>query len=230
MKKTIYKAEQGYDLISENYDSGKWSKFWEINEAPFVKKWLKKMTKGFGLDAGAGTGKYLNEIVHSSHDCVQLDISSRMILVNKRKHSEILPNRAIHLKARIDKKIFIDNLFDWVLCTRVLSHCKNLEKQILFFSSYLKPGAECFISDIHPEHSYYQTGFRNESNRKIYIETYKHTILDYKYAIQKAGFEILFLKEFLFNDLIKKPDSINFKKLYNNIEKKIFFILILRKL
>jgi 2-polyprenyl-3-methyl-5-hydroxy-6-metoxy-1,4-benzoquinol methylase len=225
----IYKAERGYDIVSSNFDQNKWIFFWAKNEAPFVQEWLGNIKKGFGLDAGAGTGIYLDSIVENGHDCIQLDISSKMLLVNKKKHSDIKPSRAVHLKARIDKRIFIENLFDWILCTRVLSHCKNLERQIATFFDYLKPDSECFISDIHPAHDYDQTGFRIDNDNKILIETYKHTIEDYKIAAMSSGFEILFFKEFNLNTLIEKPDSKQFSKLYSHPDNYIFFVLILKK-
>jgi 2-polyprenyl-3-methyl-5-hydroxy-6-metoxy-1,4-benzoquinol methylase len=230
MVEKIYKVEQGYDIVSEHYDTNKWNKFWKANEAPYIKKWLHKIPKGFGLDAGSGTGMYLEEIINAGHSCIELDISAKMLWVNKRNHPNIPPIKTVYLRARIDKKLFAAQIFDWILCTRVLSHCKNLSKQISNFSAILKPGAECLISDIHPEHDYHQTGFNINDEKKIYIETHKHTIEEYKKIITENNFEILNLIEVGMDDLFKKPDPIKFEKLYTRKLNKIFFIFILRKL
>ena len=97
---------------------------------------------------------------------------------------------------------FRDSQFDWVLCSRVLSHVTHLTPVLREFSRVLKRGSECLISDVHPNHPYTHVAIPTDGG-KIAIETHKHSLDDLKKAISDVGyFEVVSLDEYYLTDLL----------------------------
>src|SRR5207247_2542182 len=84
-----FDPRHGYDLTAPYYESWRWSEFWRQNEAPIILEWLASLKPGVGLDAGSGTGPYVCQIVRLNHRCVAVDISPKMLAVNKRKRGRL---------------------------------------------------------------------------------------------------------------------------------------------
>lgn len=228
ISKSPFSPQSGYDYIAAYYDKWRWSKFWRINESPIIIQWLNSLPSGFGLDAGSGTGTYIGDAV-KSHRCVALDISFQML---KRSMSKIANDfrKVSYLQANLNRLPYKNDIFDWILCSRVLSHIPDITTVLQEFTRVLKPGGECLISDVHPNHPYTQVKIPIK-NTKIAIETHKHPVKILRKVIDNIPkLKILSFDEYYFTDLRVKPSRVNFGKLYHHPNPAIFYICKVKKL
>ena len=152
----VLPALKGYNLVAPYIDETKWSRFWQQNEAPLVIDWIRQQPVGRGLDAGSGTGPYLKAIQAAGHQGVAFDLSENMLRQNRYKNNGFIDYRQGSLEQTLP---FDNQSFDWILCTRVLSHLPDSHRTINEFARVLRPGGECLITDVHPQHNYENTGF-----------------------------------------------------------------------
>ncbi|HEY0069984.1 MAG TPA: class I SAM-dependent methyltransferase [Chloroflexia bacterium] len=229
----ILEPRDGYDLTAPFYEQRYWSEFWRLNEGPVVLQWLKSLKPGFGLDAGSGTGTYIQDIVELDHRVVALDLSWKMLMINREKTTYDRPDELVgYVQGKIDALPFKSNRFDWVLCSRVLNHIPqtNLAGLLREFARVLKRKGECLISDIHPHHPYRSVAIP-VNGKKIAIETYKHTLVSFRRAVATVeDFELVTLDEYYLNDLEWKPPRTSFGKLYRGSNAAIFYVARLKKL
>ncbi|MBC8153643.1 MAG: class I SAM-dependent methyltransferase [Bacteroidetes bacterium] len=235
----VYEPAEGYNLVAPFIDEAAWTTFWRQNEAPFVDKWIRSLPAGLGLDAGSGTGPYLPVILKAGHSSVAFDNSAEMRARYQLKYNSQFQNcpqpdyRMGSLEAPLP---FADQAFDWILCTRVLSHIDNLPELLAEFNRVLRPGGACLISDVHPQHPYNHTGFTIYPDSiafpdgyKINIQTNKHPVDALLKTSVDTGFAVSVLREFDLTDLQQPPDPSMFKKLYAQPDRKIFYVLQLHK-
>lgn len=230
-KQQILSPRYGYDLIAPYYEQWKWFKFWQQNEAPIIRRWLNSLNPAFGLDAGSGTGVYIPDIIKAGHTCMAVDISYAMLSLNRKKRvAEMHNSSVLFTQANINSLPLKDSQFDWVLCTRVLSHVSNTKPVLQEFSRVLKPGGECLISDVHPDHPYTNVSIGTEQG-KISLETYKHSFRSLKTAISSVDtLELAGLDEYRLMNLYSKPSRVDFEKLYRSPNSAIFYTCRLKKL
>jgi ubiquinone/menaquinone biosynthesis C-methylase UbiE len=221
---------RGYDLIASYYEKWRWSKFWRKNEAPIILEWLESLQPGLGLDAGSGTGPYLCDAVRFHHRCIAVDISPNMLAVNKRKQRDCAKVAAVsYAQADISALPFKDKTFDWILCSRVLSHISDIRPVLHEFARVLKEGSECLISDVHPNHPYTNVEIRGREV-KVAIRTYKHALESTEQAISEIPhLQLLSLDEYHLKDLHSKPGTIEFGKLYDSPNPAVFYVCRLRR-
>ena len=79
LTEAVFDPRQGYDRVASDFGHWHWFHFWRRNEAPIVRNWLRGLPPGRGLDAGAGIGTYIPDILGAGHDCVAVDLSWRML-------------------------------------------------------------------------------------------------------------------------------------------------------
>lgn len=230
MKDEIFPAKEGYDLVAEYYRDAKWQHLWSQVERPFVVNWLKDIKKGSGIDIGSGNGPYVNDMVKIGHSVVALDISSRMIAENKKNHRNC-PKVSFVVDDIEHYNKIANRTFDWALCTRVLSNISKFESTIEIMANLVKVDGEILITDIHPEHTYNNTGFEiprgtaKLATTKVKIETYKHPISLLQSELDKYGFRGIYLKILRFEDVEKHIDKTKFKKLYSTSKNGLLYIL-----
>lgn len=227
----MLEAGRGYDLVASYYEAWRWSRFWRLNEAPLVKHWLQNLRPGLGLDAGSGTGTYIPDVKKLGQRCVAVDLSRQMLNINRQKTYDcITPSPVLYTQGDIRILPFRDSQFNWVLCSRVLSHVPHLELVLREFARVLRSGSECLISDVHPDHPYTHVAIRIESG-EVAIETYKHSLASLKRAVSRVQpLQLTSLDEYYFTDLHAKPPVADFEKLYRYSNPAIFYVCRLRRL
>lgn len=221
---------RGYDLVAAHYERWRWFKFWRQNEAPLIRKWLKGLEPGPGLDAGSGTGTYVADILEHKHSCIAVDLSAKMLKINKRKRGKIeQTDRVFYVQADISNLPLIDEQFDWALCSRVLSHAPDVSSVLKEFARVLKKGGQCLLSDVHPDHPYTRVAIP-AGQRKIAIQTYKHPLEELRSHISALGsFNLMSLCEYRMADLCSAPSRADFEKLYRYDNPAVFYVCRLQK-
>lgn len=226
----LFDPRTGYNIVAKYFESWHWFHFWRQNEAPIINDWLRSLNPGLGLDAGSGTGPYVEKILELGHKCISLDISREMLEVNKNKHQAFYPkSRLQFIEGDICKLPFEDNKFDWIICSRVLTHISDIRVPLSEFFRVLKHSGKCLISDIHAKHPYTVMGVKTIQG-KIKIATYKHSTQQIRTTLSEiAGIEIVGISEYGMSNLQTKPSKTEFKQLYTNKDENIFFICNLQK-
>ena len=223
-KHHVYDSRLGYALAAPAYDTWHWSHFWHQNEAPIVHRWAATLPPGAMLDAGSGTGPYRPVLGNAGHRVISADLSAEMLTIQVQK----FPTAPV-VQARIEALPFRASSFDYILCTRVLSHIKTLTSAFGEFARITKPGAKLLITDVHPEHHYSEMSIPTDSER-ISIETHKHPISDVKQLFESSGLELTEFREFHFQDLAWRPPIENFENIYSDLKLPIFYVAFLRRL
>jgi SAM-dependent methyltransferase len=219
-----FSPRQGYDLASSSYEKWRWFKFWRLNEAPIVRRWLESLSPGLGLDAGSGTGGYLAEIAAARHRYVAVDLSSRMLSFQHEKARDFPGVLLGGAQADLAALPLPSARFDWVLSTRVLSHVPDIRAVFREFRRVLKTGGECLITDVHPQHPYTRVSIQTAAG-DIEIETHKHSIADLRSSIlETQDLVVLSLDEYRLSDLEWMPPREAFGKLFRNAYKPVFFV------
>ncbi len=222
----LYTPQSGYDIAAPFIEDWHWFDFWKENESPYVNQWLSSLSTGFGLDAGCGIAPYRNIINNFAHTCISLDLSENMLkksIFNKKKMPQSLVQGDIQLMP------FIECTFDWILCTRVFSHLKNLNSVVNEFSRIMKSGSQCLITDIHADHPYDHVGI-DINDCKIKIQTYKHTIDSITSVIKKnKSLYLMNIKIVKLMNLNNQPDVFQYEKLYQFDNTPIFYLIYIRK-
>ena len=226
----LFEPRHGYDLIAPYYELWRWFRLWRLNEAPIIRQWLQSLPLGLGLDAGSGTGPYIPDIIALGHRCVAFDLSWQMLHINREKRTEHTHTASVfYSQGHIDSLPFSNSQFDWMLCSRVLSHVAHLTPVLSEFSRVLKPGSECLVSDVHPNHPYTHVAIPTDSG-EVAIETHKHSLEDLKKAISDVRyFEVVSLDEYYLTDLLSMPSKEDFEKLYQHSNTPIFYVCRLSK-
>jgi ubiquinone/menaquinone biosynthesis C-methylase UbiE len=226
----LFEPRCGYDLIAPYYELWRWFRFWRLNEAPIILQWLKSLPLGLGLDAGSGTGPYIPDITALGHRCIAFDLSWQMLRINREKSADHTHTSSVfYSQGHIGSLPFRDSQFDWVLCSRVLSHMMHLTPVLREFTRVLKHGGECLLSDVHPNHPYTHVAIPTNGG-KVAIETHKHSLEDLKKAISEVQyFEVVSLDEYYLTDLLSMPSKEDFEKLYQYSNTAIFYVYRLRK-
>ena len=222
-KPRVYDSRLGYALAAAAYDTWHWSHFWHQNEAPMVQRWAAALSPGVILDAGSGTGVYRPTLENAGHRVVAADLSAEMLALQLRKFP-----KALVVQARIEALPLRASSFDYVLCTRVLSHIQIVEPVFKDFARVTKPAAKILITDVHPEHPYSEMSIPTNGER-VSIETYKHPISDIKQAIRISGFELSEFRELYFENLAWKPPLDEFENIYAGLERPISYAAFLRR-
>jgi ubiquinone/menaquinone biosynthesis C-methylase UbiE len=168
-------AAEGYDLAAGTYDAWAWSRFWDQVETPLVEAWLRSRPTGDVLDLGCGSGRYRRLIQELGKSYTGVDVSKKMLEENLRKHRDIVDiSPATLINGDIADVPLPDAAADSIICTRVLSHVRAPRKVFREIRRLLKPGGECFLSDIDPTHAYDYTHIPTPGG-DVAIETHKHT-------------------------------------------------------
>jgi ubiquinone/menaquinone biosynthesis C-methylase UbiE len=213
-----------YDRVADGYRQWHWYGFWRINEAPIVGDWLRTLPRGRGLDAGSGTGPYLRAIVALGHRCMAVDASLEML-----KRSDGLAANgpagacACRVQADIRALPLANEEVEWILCTRTLSHVPDLDAAIRELARVLKPGAECFITDVHPDHPYEYVRIPHRGTQ-VTVETHKHPLEQLHAVSASNGFHVAGLAEHRLAALVHPPSRTDFGKLYLQPDRPIFYV------
>lgn len=223
-------AREGYDLVSSVYEAWHWFEFWRRNESPVVGRWVRSLEPGRFLDAGSGTGGYRSDLELAGHSSVSVDLSMEMLKSQMQRYDGHRGGRFLPLvQGDIQALPFKNASFDYLLCTRVLSHVGLLLPALLEFARVVKPGGAAMVSDVHPEHRYSDMSISRDGE-KISIRTYKHPIAALKKEIAAAAFSLLQLEEYRFRDLSWSPPTEGFENIYDEPERPILYVCWLQRM
>jgi ubiquinone/menaquinone biosynthesis C-methylase UbiE len=222
---TLLSPRAGYDAAAPSYRRWHWYHFWRTNESPLVAKWLHAVAPGSGLDAGAGTGPYASAISALGARCVAVDISLEMLkLLEVGAAGERAPARIIsQVQGDLVSLPFRDAAFDWILCSRVLSHIADLDAAVRELARVLRAGGECLISDVHPDHPYQHVRIPGPDT-PVEIQTHKHPLERLTALLDGNALGIESLTSYRLGDLAEPPSRLAFAKLYRHPDRPIFYV------
>lgn len=104
---------------------------------------VKPSKKETILDAGCGTGRYIEKLKDSSKRVIGLDFSKEMINIAKEKYPDVEFHHADLTKGLK----FKDNYFDKIISSLVFPHFKNIDFTLKEFYRILKSGGRLYITD-----------------------------------------------------------------------------------
>lgn len=215
----LLKPEIGYDLCADYYDDWHWQKIWGKIEWPRIEYILAEICAPSGrihslLDVGVGTGTSLQRTL-SKFDVRKscgVDVSSRMVGFAKSKLGE----QATVKVGDASRLNFPDLSFDVIFFCRVASHLKDIRIATKELSRVLRRGGFLIVTDLDPRHPYDVTRLPFGSN-KIAIETYKHSISEWKLTLTQNRLHIrhedtIWSNDPRMSDMSSFPSSIDHSK------------------
>ncbi len=204
-------ARTGYDLAARNYDSWSWQEFWEKNETPVIEQTLRSLTSARILDIGVGTGRYFQLIRSMGHEVYGIDVSAEMLAVAAKRfdRSSFEP----YLREGDVRSIpFYRQLFDCILCCRVLSHVDDISLALSEMLRVLRRGGVALITDVDGRHRYDATRIPVQG-KDVLIRIYKHTLEEVVNAASDVGFVVEEARLVHANDLHWRPPERDFPKI-----------------
>lgn len=178
-------AAQGYQ---------RWAPFYDHDPNPLLareKRYLLPLLSNLrnksALDLACGTGRWLETLIaHGCESAVGIDCSPAMLGVAKGKRA--ISSRLV--LASGEQLPFHAGAFDLVICSFVLGHIRELDSMVFELARVTKPGAQVFVSDLHPL-AYargWRVGFR-EGRERVQIDTVSRTPEEVAYTFSSVGFE-----------------------------------------
>jgi ubiquinone/menaquinone biosynthesis C-methylase UbiE len=141
------------------------------------------------LDLACGTGRWLQILLAKRPNLgVGVDLCSAMLGV---AHSKAAL-RGLVAQADCTALPFRDRCFDLAVFSFALAHVADIAGTISELARVMKPGADLYLSDIHPEayESGWRTGFRDESGAHQ-IEEHRRSLELIRKCFHSAGFSSL---------------------------------------
>ena len=138
-------AEMGYRIWAASYDS-KPNPMFSL-EQRVVRPLVPDLNNKDVVDLGCGTGRWL-EVLSACmpRSLVGIDNSPEMLSVAQKK---AIPGLVLH-EADCHKVPLEDNCADFVLSSFVLIHTTDLDRYAAEIQRIARPGANVFITDMHP--------------------------------------------------------------------------------
>jgi len=139
------------------------------------------------LDLACGTGRWLEKIMaRGAHSGVGIDRSAAMLRVARKK--DAITGRLA--RAACESLPFRAAVFDLAICSFALGHIEDLGSLVRELRRVMKPGADVFLSDLHPE-AYacgWRVGFRDEGTA-LEIEVLPRAAEEIVHGFHANGFE-----------------------------------------
>jgi len=139
------------------------------------------------LDLACGTGRWLEKIMaRGAHSGVGIDRSAAMLRVARKK--DAITGRLA--RAACESLPFRAAVFDLAICSFALGHIEDLGSLVRELRRVMKPGADVFLSDLHPE-AYargWRVGFRDEGTA-VEIEMLPRVAEEIVQGFHAGGFE-----------------------------------------
>lgn len=180
-------------FFSEYFAPDTWTR-----EAHIVEILKKKGIKNkLVLDSGCGTGFFTNILDSMSAKTVGIDIIPANVVLTKNN----VP-RATTVAGNIEKLPLKNEMFDLILCTEVLEHCKNDKETLEEFYRVLKPHGTLVLTVPNTNYNYsFLENWLNGIFRRLtdYVYTTDHEELHHNFytplkltqKIEKGGFRMV---------------------------------------
>lgn len=176
-------VRDGYERWAPTYDD--FPNPLLAREQRYVLPLLPDLRNRNALDLACGTGRWLTRLMAGDADlAVGVDLSLGMLRVagDKRELSgKVVQGDCLRLPFRT-------STFDFLICSFALGHIQDLRSAAKEFSRVMKPGADLFVTDLHPE-AYakgWRTGFRDRRSA-VQVQTMPHSAEDILRAFNAAG-------------------------------------------
>jgi ubiquinone/menaquinone biosynthesis C-methylase UbiE len=180
--------------VTEGYE--RWAPIYDHTPNPLLNLEERRLTPLLAdlsgkhvLDLACGTGRWLERLlVSGTRSGVGVDLSTSMLRVAGEKAA--IAGRLA--QADCLALPFQSSIFDLVICSFALGHIRDLAAMVRELARVSKPGANVFISDVHPE-AYargWRTGFRDPRGA-VQIEMLPRTAEEIMRAFYSGGFECL---------------------------------------
>ena len=141
------------------------------------------------LDLACGTGRWLERLMAQGGESgVGVDSSAAMLRVARKK--DAITGRLV--RAACESLPFRAAVFDLAICSFALGHIRDLGLMVRELERVTKPGADVFVSDLHPE-AYargWRVGFRDKT-AAVQIEMLPRVAEEVVQAFCSNGFECL---------------------------------------
>jgi ubiquinone/menaquinone biosynthesis C-methylase UbiE len=184
---TSVSVAEGYDRWAPSYDHVP-NPLLNLEERRLTPL-LPSLSGKHVLDLACGTGRWLAKLLECGASFgVGADLSAAMLTVAGRKTAitgRLVRADCLHLP-------FHTSVFDLVICSFALGHIYDLGALVRELARVTKPGADAFISDLHPE-AYargWRTGFR-DTHGAVQIDTLSRTTEEIISAFYSGGSECL---------------------------------------
>ena len=188
-------VREGYDRWSDTYDA-------TLNplvalDRRFTMAALEPRAGERVLDAGCGTGTYLEALCRARSEAVGLDFSRGMLSVAKRRAP-----RAALARADLNRELPVGRrAFDAVLSALVSEHLADLRRFFAEAFSALRRGGRLVFSAFHPELALAGIEANFERDGTEYrLGAERYTVADYLNHISDAGFRDLEWQEYRGDD------------------------------
>jgi len=185
--------KNGYDLWSLSYDTDENPLIYL--EEKVVLKLIDKVKNKKVLDVGCGTGRISIKLLKKGAKVFGIDVSNKM-LQKARDKTKKYRDRCEFKIASLYKIPYKKQDFDFVICSLVLSHIKNLDKAISEMSRVLKRNGIMIISDLHPYAILQGAATTFFRGKKMYrIKNYVYLFEDLFKSFRKNKLKIVDVKE-----------------------------------
>jgi Methylase involved in ubiquinone/menaquinone biosynthesis len=159
------------DAAAPYYDMWGWQEFWHRTETPFFDDCFESHSfvhRRRFLDAGCGTGHYLDRYETLFTDAYGLDASSGMLDLAAAR----CPEASLAIGSIISMP-YADAMFDLVTCARVMSHVHDLNTALSELVRVIAPGGALLLSSVDESHPYSLTRLP-AGDRHVFADTVKH--------------------------------------------------------
>jgi ubiquinone/menaquinone biosynthesis C-methylase UbiE len=179
-------VEEGYRLWAPTYDTDP-NPLLALEER-ILGALLTSFKGKDALDVACGTGRWLERLLMSGvRRAVAFDLSPAMLAVANAK----LGLRQHLVRADCTALPFRSGVVDLMICSFALSHVPHPQWLARELASVARPGADCYISDVHPA-AYargWRTGLRH-AGRSVQITSFTRSVEQLREAFASQGFKL----------------------------------------
>ena len=213
-----------YNMAASTYDDWDWQTFWRLNEAPLLLEMIDRLTDVQTiLDVGIGTGYLAKRLSDLGYDVTGIDVSENMLAIARDR----MGCGAKLIQGDAQRMPLFKSGFDVILCTRVLSHIRDIEAALQGFYRALKPGGSLLISDIDAEHNYASTSLPVGST-SVVVETHKRSLDELEKAARSAGFDLEYSHKLKAENLVWLPEDGNLSSIDRSGSRSVGYIALFR--
>ena len=149
------------------------------------------------LDLGCGTGRHAILLAKAGAKVTGVDFSDEMLAVARSNSTGL---EITFLNAELGA-LPLEDPFDLVLCSLVLSHVPDLNPVMKEMARLTRPGGRIIITDLRTDNWLRKTKKIRKFGSYV-TDGFKHTLSDYGAAVEAAGLHQERLKRIYFDDAI----------------------------
>lgn len=190
-RKRHVSVQEGYRLWAATYDHNP-NPLLALEERELGPLLLKFRGKRI-LDVGCGTGRWLQKLTSAGiRTAVGVDLSAAM-LDRAAQHPEI--NRRL-IRADCQALPIRSSSADLIVCSFTLGHVPRLDVLVSEFSRVALPGADVFVTDLHPQAQAlgWRVGFRS-GEVPVEVESCRHPCEEVRQSFGACGFKLIEMRD-----------------------------------